>query len=156
MTRNIFFTILLIIGIATTSVSQRKVNFIIQINEKLVVDGLSDIHLTFDSVDSKKGFAIDYVPGDLIISDEIWKKINLDTSTRFFLKFNYNTFTKGDQKTANFFVGLTKDNLMQRYLILNIYDFRNKKYKRWYQWHTDKEFLAELTFPNSGVYIRKL
>ncbi len=81
--------------------------------------------------------------------------INSNNFTKFALHFNYNTFFKGKHEVANFYVDLTQDKLKQPYLILNIYDFRNKKYKSWYQWHTEKDFLAELRFPNSGLYIRK-
>ncbi len=111
--------------------------------------------MVFDSVESRKPFDINYVPGDLIINDEAWNKINSDSSAKIFLKFDYNTFSKNHQKIANFFVELTRWKLKQRYLILNIYDFRDKKYKQWYQWHTDKKFLAELNFPSSGIYIRQ-
>ena len=154
MTLKVLITISLIISFLTTSLSQ-NVNFIIQINEKLIVTGITNIHIVFDSVESRKRFDINYVPGDLIISNEVWNKINSDSSTKLFLKFDYNTFTKNHHKIANFFVELTRWKLKQRYMILNIYDFRDKKYKHWYQWHTDKEFLAELNFPSSGIYIRQ-
>jgi hypothetical protein len=155
MTKKLLSTILVIIGLATASLGQRKINFIIQVNERLVVGEISNIHFTFDSVNSNEKFPIDYSPGDLIISDELWSKVNSDSSRPFFLIFDYNTITKSNHKIANFFVELKSHNLLQRYSILNIYDFRNKKYKHWYQWHTDKDFLAELNYPNSGVKIRR-
>ena len=111
--------------------------------------------MVFDSIDNRKRYDINYVPGDLTISDKAWHKINLDSSSRFFLKFNYSTFKKADQSIVGFHVELTKEQLMQKYLILNIYDFRDKKYKRWYQDYTDDDFLAELYFPNHGILIRK-
>ena len=116
---------------------------------------LSNIHIVFDSIDNRKQFEVTYVPGDLIISDLVWTKINSDTTSNFFLKFDYYTYTNNAQKITNFFVELTRFELKQPYLILNIYDFRNKKYKHWYKWLTDKEFLSEFRFPNSGIYIRK-
>lgn len=155
MVNKILFIFLFTIGFALVVTGQKKINFIIQVNEKLVVSGLTDIHLIFDSVNSVEKFSVDYIVGDLIISDELWSRIRSDSTRSFFLKFNYNTFDKNRHKVANFFVELKAFHLQQPYILLNIYDFRNKNYRRWYQWHTDKDFLAELNFPNSGVYIQR-
>lgn len=154
MIRRTLFTFILLTTLLTPMLGQ-KVNLIIQVNDKLIVSGLSRFQIAFDSVNSNKLFAVSYVPGDLSIDEYLWKKINLDSNLRIFLKFDYYTYTKDDQEIANFYVELTQHKLQQRYLILNIYDLRDKKYKHWYQWHTDKPFLAELTFPGSGLYIRK-
>jgi hypothetical protein len=154
MIRAVLVSLILIISLMTTALSQ-NVNLIIQVNEKIAVTELANIHIVFDSVDNRKQFDVNYVPGELIISDYVWTKINSDSASKFFLKFDYYTYTKDEQKIANFFVELTRFELKQPYLILNIYDFRDKKYKHWYQWITDKEFLSEFRFPNSGIYIRK-
>jgi hypothetical protein len=45
--------------------------------------------------------------------------------------------------------------MKQPYLILNIYDFRDKKYSAWYQNDRKQEFVSELVYPNSGILIRK-
>jgi arginine utilization protein RocB len=154
MTKNLFFGIILI-STCWTSVFSQNVNLIIQVNARLVVSELSNIYLTFDSINNRQKFYATYVPGDLTLTSELWNKIKLDTSSRLFLNFNYYTYSNQNQEVANFFVELTRQALRQQYLILNIYDFRDKKYKHWYKWHTDKNFLAELVFPNSGLYIRK-
>lgn len=154
MNRRILFTFYLVTTALTATLGQ-KVNLIIQVNDKLIVTGLYNFHIAFDSVESRKQFTVNYVPGDLSIDENVWSKINLDSISRLFLKFDYSTFNGGNQEIANFSVELTQQKLKQRYLILNIYDFRDKKYKNWYQWHTDKKFLAELNFPGSGIYIRK-
>ena len=154
MTRRILFTLSLVTILSTATLGQ-KVNLMIQVNDKLIVTGLYNFCIVFDSVENRKQFTVNYIPGDLFIDEDVWSKINLDSTSRLFLKFDYSTFTNGKQEIANFFVELTQQKLMQRYLIINIYDFRDKKYKHWYQWHTDKYFLAELNFPGSGIYIRK-
>jgi len=154
MTRKLLLTFTLATNILTATLCQ-NVNFIVQVNDKLIITGLSNFQIAFDSVDSGNQFKVSYVPGDLSIDEDVWSKINLDSTSRLFLKFDYSTFTRGEQETAHFSVELTHLKFNQRYLILNIYDFRDKKYKLWYQWHTDKNFLAELSFPGSGVYIRK-
>ena len=134
--------------------SAQNVNLVIQVNEKLVVGSISGMYLLLDSGPLAKQIPVSYVPGDLLISKAAWTIINSDTTNKLSLHFNYNTYLKKNEETA-FYVNLTREQLTQPYLLLNIYDFRDKKYRKWYQWHTDKNFLAELRYPNSGVYIRK-
>jgi hypothetical protein len=131
-------------------------NVIIQVNQKLIYNGISRTYLICDSCKNARQIPVSYIPGKLILDEQAWTLINGDTSNKFSLHFDYYTYSKGKQKIANFFVQLSKKAIEESYLIINIYDFRNKKYKKWYQWHTaSKEFLAELIFPNSGVYIRQ-
>ncbi len=133
----------------------QNVNLVIQVNDKLIVSELSSMYLMFGSGNEMKKILVSYVPGDLILDERAWTLIKADTSNKFSLHFDYNTFSKDNQEIANFYVDLNKDLLKQPYLILNIYDFRDKKCKHWYKWLTDKDFLAELRYPNSGIYIRK-
>jgi len=129
---------------------------IIQVNDKLVTFEISGMHLVFENNKKEiESTQINYIPGELIISDYAWGKINSDSTKKITLKFNYNTYKKNRQKIGNFQVDLTKTILEQPYVILNIYDFRNRKYKRWYQYLTEKDFLAELRYPNSGIYARQ-
>ena len=127
----------------------------IQVNDKLVRSGLNSFNLKFGSGENEKFIPVDYMPGELILTMETWEQINSDSLNKFSLSFNYTTYHNKVQTTANYYVGLSREKLQQRYLILNIYDFKDKKYKHWYQWHTDKSFLAELEHPNSGLYIRR-
>ena len=133
----------------------QSVNLIIQVNDKLIIDGLSRMYLRFDSTIEAKTIQVGYVPGELTLPEEIWKTINSDSSLRFSLHFDYNTFVGDKHQIESFYAELSPNILKERYLIVNIYDFRNRKYKRWYQWHTNEHFLAELRYPNSGLYIRK-
>ncbi len=154
MSRNFLLVSLLLIGVQAACLAQMNINLIIQINEKIAVGSLNGLYIVFDSVENEEKFDVDYIPGDLIINRRVWGKINSDTTARLFLKFNCSTFTKKGQRVSNFFVELKRFHLEQRYLILNIYDFSDKKYRHWYQGHTDNDFLAELSFPGSSVYVR--
>jgi hypothetical protein len=131
----------------------QNANVIIQVNGKLIIDGIAGLYLMCDSCKSTKKTSVGYVPGNLIFSKEAWSMINSSYKVTF--RFDYYTYLNGKPKIANFFVELNKNLLNQQYLIINIYDFRDKKYKKWYQGSTsNKDFLAELIYPNSGVYIR--
>jgi hypothetical protein len=145
---------LLLIFISKIDFGQ-SVNLVIQVNEKLIIEGIEGMYLNFGSGNNAKKIAVDYVPGKLTLNKEAWNIINADTSTKFSLHFDYYSYSNNNQQVANFYADLNWRLLNQTYLVLNIYDFRDIKYKRWYQWHTDKNFLAEFRFPNSGIYIRK-
>jgi hypothetical protein len=147
-----------IIGIFLLSLSKigfnQNINLIIQVNDKLVESGIS-AYLVFGFGNETKRILVSYVPGELILDEKAWALINSDTLNKFSLKCYYTIYSKDNEESFNFYVDLNKKLLMQPYLILNIYDFQDKKYRRWYSWHTDKDFLAELRFPNSGIYVRR-
>ena len=47
----------------------------IQVNDKLIVTGLYNFLISFDSVESRKQFTVNYIPGDLLIDEDVWSKI---------------------------------------------------------------------------------
>ncbi|HEX4374085.1 MAG TPA: hypothetical protein VHZ50_12345 [Puia sp.] len=151
--RKIFCFSMFLLSFARILVAQ-SVNLVIEVNEKIVIGEIGRMYLIFGSGVDEKKISADYVPGKLTLSQDTWKIINSDTSIKFSLHFDYTTYKKNIQQIANFYVDLSQKKLNQSYLILNIYDFRDRKYKNWYKSYTDKEFLAELRFPNSGMYIR--
>lgn len=154
MMKSIFPFLLLLLG-STWTITAQNINLIIQVNERLVISGLTNVYVVVGHDNNSVQTPVNYVPGKLTLTNEIWNTINTDSSRKITLHFDYNTYSKKKHNTANFYVDLAKQQLQNPYLILNIYDFRDKKYKHWYQWHTDKSFLAELTFPGSGLYIRQ-
>lgn len=137
--------------ISKTSFSQ-NINLIIKVNEKLLNGEISNIRLEFQS---GKFLLVNYYPGDLILNDEAWKTIQKENTDKFSLRFEYNTFKKEQHEVVDFNIPLNKALLNQPYIIIDIFDFRDKKYKHWYQWHTNENYLVQLTFPGSGLYIRK-
>ena len=61
--------------ILLTAMSGQKVNLMIQVNDKLIVTGLYNFLISFDSVESRKQFTVNYIPGDLLIDEDVWSKI---------------------------------------------------------------------------------
>lgn len=134
----------------------QNVNLVIQVNGKLVEAGkISNLYIYIQNKEQTAKTQIDYYPGDLILNEKIRKIIKTDSPNKFPIYFNYNTFKKNQHSSKTFKFELNDYLLNQPYLILNIYDFQNKKYKKWYQYLTKEDFLAELKFGNSGVYIRQ-
>jgi len=150
-----FIKLFILITSLTGQANGQNVNLIIQVNDRLILGGLTQIALVVGNDKNAKRTLVNYVPGNLTLTKEIWDEINSDTSKNIFLYFDYNTYTKGKQKVGNFYAEITRRQLNQPYLILDIYDLRDKKYKHWYQYHTNKDFLAHLTFPGSGLLIRQ-
>lgn len=112
------------------------------------------MYVTLDSAKSKQRFPVDYVPGNLRLNDKVITALKMDSTQSLFLHFSYNTYKKQNQQTAHFYAKLTQMQLQQPYLILNIYDFRDRKYRNWYQRSKEQEFVSELVYPNSGILIR--
>jgi len=145
----------LIFGLSNFCFGQNS-NMVIQVNDELVTFEISGMHLIFEDEKGKiESHQIGYIPGELVLNKSNWGKINSDSVKKITLSFNYSNFEKKKEWHGNYKIELSKNILEQPYVILNIYDFSNRKYKRWYQYLTDNEFLAELRYPNSGIYVRQ-
>ena len=149
-----FQLLLLMLTISNIGIGQ-NLNMVIQVNEKLVTSEISNLCLNFENVDGEKNrILINYYPGDLVLDNDIWGKINSETTKKITLTFDYNTYKNNERQIGNFSVEMQKYHFDKRYLILNIYDFRERKYRKWYGCLTDKEFIAELNFSQGGILIR--
>src|SRR5690606_4687166 len=120
------YKIILILASYNYGLAQNA-NVILQVNDQLLNGSVADIFFTFPYEDSVKN-PVGYYPGELIIGVEIWDKINYLENEKFTLHFDYYTYDGGKQDIAHFAIELNKYILNQPYLIINIYDFRNKKY----------------------------
>ncbi|ALM48956.1 hypothetical protein AMR72_08700 [Flavobacterium psychrophilum] len=148
-------TLLLLTTMFSLSLLSQNTNIILQVNEKTLDYGeVSNLYIDILNSDIPEKYYLKYYPGDLIFDEKIWNKINSDSIGKVRLNFDYYTYKKGKQQIANFHVELNKKLLNQHYLIIDVYDFRDKKYKRWYQYITKEDYLVELIYPQSGRYIR--
>jgi hypothetical protein len=135
----------------------QNVNFIIQVNDRLLNNGeIANLYLTIGKENNAKKYYVNYYPGDLILNEEFISEFNLNKLSKIYLHFDYYTYKKDKQEIGNFDIELVYDLFQKPYLIANIFDFRNKKYKHWYQWLTKEKYLVQLTYPNSGLYVRRI
>ncbi|QIG88628.1 hypothetical protein G6R40_02640 [Chryseobacterium sp. POL2] len=140
--------------IGTLNLIAQNFNVILQVNDQNINGEITNLYLSNNNQKTDEKIYANYYPGDLIVSNYDKEKFeNLDEY--FTLTFTYNTFKKGIQNLKTFNIKLQKKNLEQPYLIINVYDFRNRKYKKWFQYITKEDYLAQITFPNSGIYIRQ-
>lgn len=131
----------------------QSANLILQVNGKIISSEFSNVYLKFDLEGNSKKIIVDYLPGDLKLTKEVWSIIESQPDKKFFLHVDYYTYEKGKQKIANFDLELSKYLIEQKYLIADIYDFRDKTYKRRYQYLTDKNYLVQFYYrPENGVH----
>ena len=152
MRKNLYIFILLLFSGYSFS---QNINLMFQVNDKLLNYGeLANLYITFSNDNLAKRFYVNYFPGDLILNEEIWSEINSPSTDKFYVHFDYYTYNKGNQQVKGFDIQIEEKFILHPYLIVNIYDFRDKKYKRWYQWHTQESYLVEFKYPESGILIR--
>ncbi len=147
-------SIFILIFFGISNLTAQNFNVILQVNDINLNGEITNLYLSNNNQKTDEKIYVDYYPGDLIINNynkEKFEKLN----ENFFLTFTHNTFKKGIQDLKTFNIKLHKKNLEQPYLIINVYDFRNHKYKKWYQYLTKDDYIAQITFPNSGLYIRQ-
>jgi len=131
----------------------QNANLILQVNGKIITSDFANTYLKFDLEENYKIISVNYLPGNLSIPEEAWKIINSKPEKKFFLHLDYYTYKDGTQKITNFDIELSKYLIGQKYLIADIYDFRDKSYKRKFQHHTNKHFLVQFYYrPENGVH----
>lgn len=131
----------------------QSANLILQVNGKIIASDFANIYIKFDIDGNSKNISVNYLPGDLELPEEAWKIINSKPDKKFFLHLDYYTYKNGTQKITNFDIELSKYLIEQKYLIADIYDFRDRSYKRKFQHYTDKHFLVQFYYrPANGVH----
>jgi len=145
--------ILLIFGI-TNYVFGQNLNMIIDVNDELLTNYVGDAYLNFENEDgTTEKILIGYHPGELILEQNAWNKINSAEITKITFSFTYNTWKRGQHESINFKIKMKKYHFDKTYLILHIYDFRNRKYRRKYGCLTDENYIYEFRFPEGGILV---
>ena len=142
-----------IIGFSSIGFGQ-NLNMVIDVNGRLVVSEIAGAYLNFEYNDGTKDrILVGYHPGELILKNDSWEKINSDKTKNIVLSFDYYTWKKDNQVIANFEVEMEKSHFQKSYLILHVYDFRERKYRKKYGCLTDAEYITELNFPQGGILV---
>jgi hypothetical protein len=146
--------ILLIFGIAQIGFGQ-NLNMVIEVNERLVIGEIAGAYLNFENADGTKSRnLVGYHPGELRLQKEDWNKIKAESTKKITLTFDYYALKGKYHNSVNFGIEMQKHHFEKSYLILRVYDFRERKFRKRYGCLTDKKFMAELNFPQGGVLIR--
>ena len=147
------FILFVIFGLSNNGFTQ-NLNMIIEVNDRLITSEIAGIYLSFKYTDGTKIHSqINYHPGELILNENLWNKIKSDSLNEITLKFNYYTYKRGNQDIANFEFKMSKFLFERQYLILRVYDFRERKYRKKYGCLTDEDYIYEFNFPQGGILI---
>ena len=145
---------LLFLGIILNGFGQ-NLNMVIEVNERLVIGEIAGAYLNFEKADGTKSRSlVGYHPGELRLQKEDWKKINDESTEKITLTFDYYALKGKYHHSVNFGIEMQKHHFEKSYLILKVYDFRERKYRKRYGCLTDKKYIAELNFPQGGILIR--
>ena len=151
--------LLLLIFLAGTYYSSfgqdTKVNLVIKLNDKLLEDGVSNTQLAIETDTDKYYVGVQYYTGDLILSADVMTILNRDSIKSMTLTCDISTFKGDKQDILNIKTSFSKYLISQPYVILNVFDLRDKKFKRQLGHVTKDNFLCEYNFPGSGLYIRR-
>jgi hypothetical protein len=132
-----------------------KVNLVIQWNDKLVRQEISNVRLYIETTEKTHNLDAGYNTGDLLLPANVSKILTRDSIKSMTLMFDLNSFRRDKHEILNVKTSFSKFLMGQPYLILNVYDFSDKKYKRRFGYLTKDKFICEYEFPNSGRYIRQ-
>ena len=132
-----------------------KVNLVIKLNDKLLEDGVSSSRLAIVTDKEKHNLEVQYYTGDLILPADAMTILNRDSIKSMTLTFDISTFKGDKQDILNIKTTFSKYFITQPYVILNVFDLRDKKFKRQLGHLTKENFLCEYNFPGSGLYIRR-
>jgi hypothetical protein len=149
-----FSLFLYLLAFITQFGQAQNLNMVIEVNERLVESGITSAYLNFEAVDGTTSKnLVSYYPGELVLEPEDWQKINSELTKEIILSFNYTDYSKKRDTSLNIKVGIQKEHFEMPYLILRIYDFKNKKFKKRYSCLTDKDFIAEFGCQGCGVLV---
>lgn len=135
--------------------SDKRYNFIIQINDEIAVSSIAAVHLQADSDDVRQKWEAGYIPGELTLPLEVVQLLEWDSIKSVNLKFDHYTYKGHRQIIQNYSIKLDSTILGQRYVIINAYDLTQRKYKRQFDHLTQDDTIYEFIFPGSGRWIRK-
>jgi len=151
MKQKILFTVFCLFSL---NIFGQNYNIIIQVNDEILLGGIGGLYISNNDKKDEIRIPPQYYVGDLIIPE--YRKDDFDNlNERFLLSFDYYTYKNNKQEIKRFNIELTRNLLEKPYLIINIYDFRNRKYKKWFQYITDKDYLVQFICPNCPLYIKQ-
>jgi hypothetical protein len=127
---------------------------IIDVNDELVTSEISGVYLNFENKNgTSEKILIGYHPGELLLEQNSWNTINSEQTQKITLSFTYYTWKRKKEKIATFEIEMEKYLFNKRYLILHVYDFRDRKYRRKYGCLTEENYIFDFNYPQGGILI---
>lgn len=141
--------LLLFLGVHKMGFGQ-DLNMVIEVNAKTVISQIMSAYLIFKHQDGTlTKNLIGYRPGKLVLKPEDWSEINNPKTKTITLSFDYYPFDLKPHYKHHFDVALEKKHFEQSYLVLKVYNFGTKRFRKKYSCLTDAKYVYELIFPGS-------
>lgn len=148
------FLLLLLIGTTPSGFGQ-NLNMVIEVNDRLVTYEIAGAYLNFEELDgSKSRNLVGYHTGELVLQPKDWKKVYSDSTKTIALTFDFYALKGRYHNSVQFGIEMNKYHFNQSYLIVRVYDFRERKFRRRYSCLTDKKFIVDLNYPQGGVLVQ--
>lgn len=124
------------------------------LNDELVVDGIANSRIAIETEKGNYKLDFSYQAGDLILTREAFDVLKSDSIKSATLMFDVYFYRKKNYELLNIKTSFSKFLMQQPYVILNIYDLRDKKNKRQLGYLTKDDYICETVFPNGGRFLR--
>jgi len=133
---------------------ERSINFVISIDNEIAISSLSNFKiLAYESNDNfKQLITVDYVPGNLFLKEQDYKRIISNEIKSFYLIFNFDDQCTG-QGVVNYSynIELKKGWLDYSFFVLKIYNTSKRKYKKIFEPLKGKDYTYEYYYPGGQM-----
>lgn len=146
--KNILFLIILIN--TNTAFSQRKINFVLSIDEQIVGGSIMNIKIICSKGNLNTIHDIDYFPGELLIPDSTVHTIlngNFDSIT---MKFSYTVMCKENQNVSNYEIAFNKSWIDNYYTVVSIFNTNNRRYRGKFILTSSKTYVYDIFYPGGA------
>ncbi len=146
----IILTFLLTVNLFSTQAQERHFNLIISIDEKVEAGNIQDTYVILKSKKQiAEKFDVDYEPGDLSLSEELYDEISNEEEKEIYLHFSYTEYCGEEEKFYEYEIRFYKSWFENRFLLLYVYNTEKEKYKDIFDPKEGKTYNYEYSFPGS-------
>jgi hypothetical protein len=147
--RILFIIYTLLISIGLFAQEERKMTFVLMINEALPVASIARSQIILDNGTK---VSVGYIPGALIFSESNYQQLLEAKSDSLILAFDYYEYEGKKQKVYNFELPFHKGWLNQSYMVMKVYNLEKRKYKGVFEpLDKDRNYTFELDYPGGQM-----
>jgi hypothetical protein len=129
--------------------AKKGLDFIIIINDNIVVGSIASLRIELISEKTKENITANYYPGNLSLTENEYGKLMSDSIKTINLKFIYYEYVGEKQNTYNYNIELKREWLKDYFNILRVYDLSKKAYKgRYNPCGVGKNYAYEIESPS--------